>query len=252
MMEEIISFYNSYADQLVFQRAINHARYQFVDNVARSMIKTHHAVLDLGCGIGTTSVIMSAYCKEVVAVDFAPRPLAMAERMDNIRYHCCDIADIRFDRTFDVICLFDVLEHIPTIRVPHVFSAITRHMADDTKLLIIVPYWKYLEHKKRYRPETIQIIDNPIRLGDLALWAEQHCLEIRHYEVLSLFHVCDYTYIRMKRDLKYDCLSILEEVNHEPLQEPTMHSPALGPGANPRSARAVEPAPGKAAWGGAH
>jgi trans-aconitate 2-methyltransferase len=216
MMEEIISFYDSYADQLVFQRAINHARYQFVDNVARTMIKTHHAVLDLGCGIGTTSVIMSAYCKEVVAVDFAPRLLAMAERRDNIRYHCCDIADIRFDRTFDVICLFDVLEHIPAIRVPYVFRAITKHMADDTNLLIIIPYWKYLEHKRHYSPETIQIVDKPISLGNLAQSAQQHRLEIRHYEVLSLFHACDYTYIRMKRDLGYDRLSILEEVSHEP------------------------------------
>jgi SAM-dependent methyltransferase len=238
MTEEIINFYNSYADQLIFQRAIHHARYQFVDKVARSVIKPHHAVLDLGCGIGTTSVIMSAYCKEVVAVDFAPRLLAMAERRDNIRYHCCDIADIGFDRTFDVICLFDVLEHIPTIRVPHVFSAITRHMADDTNLLIIIPYRKYLEHKRRHSPETIQIIDNPICMGDLALWAEQHCLEIRHYEVLSLFHACDYTYIRMKRDLRYDRLSILEEVNHEPLQEPAMRNLALGPGANVGSVRA--------------
>lgn len=251
MTEEIIDFYNSYADQLIFQRAIHHARYQFVDKVARNVIKPHHVVLDLGCGIGTTSVIMSAYCKEVVAVDFAPRPVAMAERRDNIRYHCCDIADIRFDRTFDVICLFDVLEHIPTSRVPHVFSAITRHMADDTNLLIIIPYWKYLGHKKRHSPETIQIIDHSLCLGDLARWAEQHCLEIRHYEVLSLFHVCDYTYIRMKRDLQYDRLSILEEVNHEPLQEPAMRNLALGPGANAGSARAVEPAPGETAWGGA-
>lgn len=208
MNEDVRNFYNNFAEELIFQREINHARYQFVDKVAHNMIKAHHTVLDLGCGIGTTSVIISAYCKKVVAVDFAPRLLEFAEKRENITYHCCDIADIHLDRTFDFICLFDVLEHIEINQVPGVFNAITRHMSDDTNLLIIIPYWKYLDYKKIHQPERTQIIDNCISLTDLVLWAQQHLLEIVHYEVLTLFHACDYTYVRMKRDTRYDPLLI--------------------------------------------
>jgi hypothetical protein len=137
-------------------------------------------------------------------VDFAPRLLEIAGRRDNISYHCCDIADICFERAFDFVCLFDVLEHIPTTKVPSVLDAVTRHMAEDTNLLIMVPYWRYLDYKKSHQPESIQIIDNPIALNHLLFWALQHNLEIVHYEVLTLFHACDYTYIRMKRDQAYN------------------------------------------------
>jgi trans-aconitate 2-methyltransferase len=204
MNEEVINFYNSYADELIFQKEIGHARYRFIDRVARDMIKAQHSVLDLGCGIGTTSAILSAYCREVVAVDFAPRLLEIAEKRENITYYCCNIADIHFERTFDFICLFDVLEHVETAQVPGVFGAITGHMSDDTNLLIVLPYEKYLDYKRVHHPETIQIIDNSISLDDLNLWARQNYLEVMHYQVLSLFHACDYTYVQMRRDTGYD------------------------------------------------
>jgi SAM-dependent methyltransferase len=203
MNEAARNFYNHFAERLIFQRGINHARYQFVDELAHRMIKPHHSVLDLGCGIGTTSVIISAYCKEVVAVDFAARLLEIADKRENIRYDCCDIAHINFERTFDFICLFDVLEHIETTEVPDVFKAIIKHMSAETNLLVIIPYWKYLDYKKIHYPETIQIIDNSISLRDLILWAQHYSLEIMHYKVLTLFHASDYTYIQMKQDTSY-------------------------------------------------
>ncbi len=204
MNEEVIRFYNRFADQLIFQRGIGHARYRFIDKVAGEMIKAQHSVLDLGCGIGTTSAILSAYCREVVAVDFAPRLLEIAEKRENITYYCCDIADIHFGRTFDFVCLFDVLEHIETALVPRVFGTIAEHMADTTSLLVLIPYGKYLDHKRVYHPETTQIIDNSVSLNDLNRWALQHSLEVMHYQVLTLFHACDYTYVQMRRDTSYD------------------------------------------------
>ncbi len=204
MNEAVRNFYNNFAEKLIFQKEINHARYQFVGEMAANMLKPQHTVLDLGCGIGTTSVIMSAYCQEVVAVDFAPKLLQLAERRENIVYHCGDIIGICFGRTFDFICLFDVLEHIEPAHIPGVFNAIRTHMSDETELLIIIPYWKYLDYKKTHYPETIQIVDSCISLDDLSLWAQQASLEILHYEVLTLFHVSDYTYVQMKRDIQYD------------------------------------------------
>ncbi len=203
MKEEVISFYNHYAEQLIFQREIKHARYQFVEKLVRDTIQPHHTVLDLGCGIGTTSVIISAYCQEVVAVDFAPRLIELAEKRDNISYYCCDIANIHFKRIFDVICLFDVLEHIETTKLSIALEAITRHMTESTALLIILPYWKYLDYKKIHHADTIQIIDNSISLNNLIPFVQQHSLEIMHYEILNLFHICDYTYIEMKLDANY-------------------------------------------------
>lgn len=51
---------------------------------------------------------------------------------------------------------------------------------------------------------VIQIIDNSISFHDLMIGSQQHALEIMHYQVLTLFHVYDYAYARMKQDARYE------------------------------------------------
>lgn len=75
-------------------------------------------LLDLGCGMGWTSVIFARYGYDVVGVDLAANMIAMAnrkreeERVPNLRFECLDFeADPERFGQFDCAVFYDSLHH---------------------------------------------------------------------------------------------------------------------------------------------
>ena len=127
----------------------------------------------------------------------------MRVRRIRIKLHCIDIERIDFQANFNFVCLFDVLEHIEPYRLPLIFESITRHLNHESKILIIIPYWKYLVYKKVHPNGRPQLIDNPISLDDLIFLGREYQLEVMRYEVLSLYHQYDYAYAQMERSSEH-------------------------------------------------
>ena len=73
-------------------------------------------VLDFGCGSGEGTAAMAAHATSIVGVDIAEGAIthaAMNNAAPNIAYERIDGPVSRQDGGFDVVCSFQVLEHVP-------------------------------------------------------------------------------------------------------------------------------------------
>lgn len=73
--------------------------------------------LDIGCGKGELSYMLSKKCKKVKAVDLAEKMVQKAKSInsrDNIEYICGNILDMKFEtNTLDVIITTATAHHLP-------------------------------------------------------------------------------------------------------------------------------------------
>jgi ubiquinone/menaquinone biosynthesis C-methylase UbiE len=73
--------------------------------------------LDIGCGKGELSFMISKRCKKVIAVDLADKMIEKAKFLHsnkNIEYICGNIMDMRFeDNSLDVIITTATAHHLP-------------------------------------------------------------------------------------------------------------------------------------------
>lgn len=122
------------------------------------------SVLDLGCGCGITSGMMSKYADEVVGVDACPEFIEYAKRMygEDVEFHCYPVGEVDMGRCFDVIALFDVLEHLSPDEFQRVWRTIKRHSHDGTMVLINYPYPPYTRYVEELFPELLQPTDELI------------------------------------------------------------------------------------------
>lgn len=86
-----------------------------IDDVPLSSAK----VADYGCGIGAFSILLSQKFKNVIAINFNKKQLAIAEKnikqqkIANIELVEADIMQTSFKDMFDVVFLYDVAPHLP-------------------------------------------------------------------------------------------------------------------------------------------
>ena len=99
----------------------------------------HHSgrLLDLGCGMGHTTSLLSNL-KEVVGVDFSQKAIRIASKKSGGSFVCGDAQALPFqDRSFDYVVSKDVLEHVPNDG--QVLDEILRVCKDKAKLLMYLP-----------------------------------------------------------------------------------------------------------------
>jgi SAM-dependent methyltransferase len=129
------------------------------DLISRMHLPENAKILEVGCGPGGNLNMLNDF-GYVKAFEMSDDAIAMAMKLTN---NCFDIKvgscpnDIPFEgEKFDLICMFDVLEHIE--EDVETLIALTKHLNNNGKLLITVPayQWLYgahdklLHHKRRY------------------------------------------------------------------------------------------------------
>lgn len=91
-------------------------RYEFVRPYVKDKI-----VLDAGCGQGYGSFYLSQTAKEVFGIDIAANAIHDARKnykRSNLCFKIMDVAKMEFpDNFFDVICSFEVIEHLENYKV---------------------------------------------------------------------------------------------------------------------------------------
>lgn len=132
-------------------------------------IKKNSRILEVGCGTGGNLHMLAKY-GDVSGIEMDVDALNMASRKTNYIYdlrhgHCPN--NIPFEgHVFDVICIFDVLEHIE--HDLDTLKALKNRLSKNGQIIITVPAYQWLygphdilvHHKRRYSKSTLcKIID---------------------------------------------------------------------------------------------
>lgn len=186
---------------------INDRVYQLFKKMRKSGLSSTSHVLELGCGIGTLTFLLSKIVKKgsVEAVDISPKSVDFAKskiKRENIAFYTGDVVNYKPNRQkYDFITLFDVIEHIPIEKHSDLFFNISLYADDKTLILINIPNPDYIEYDRKNSPEVLQIIDQPLPLPIILNNLEKCNLEIIFFETYSIWVENDYQFfiIRKKR-----------------------------------------------------
>jgi SAM-dependent methyltransferase len=112
------------------------------------------SIIDVGCGDGRLTGELQNYFhdKEVVGIDYSEKAISIAQLFNpTVQFHVRDIISESIDRTFDIITLIEVLEHIPPARVNNFIKGLKKLMHSDSTLILTVPHVNQLLNEKHYQ-----------------------------------------------------------------------------------------------------
>jgi SAM-dependent methyltransferase len=116
--------------------------------VLQKVIPAGGSILDLGCGSGWTSLLLTRAGWDVIGVDISERMVEVAqERLEHDRcgatFHVADMEELDLKRKdFDGVLVFDALHHCPNF--PAVLQRACAHLRPGGHLFLMEPSWLHL------------------------------------------------------------------------------------------------------------
>jgi SAM-dependent methyltransferase len=136
------------------------------------------AVLDAGCGVGYGSAFLGRTAQRVLGVDLSPEAIAYAQgryRSENVEFEVMDLAALELpDASFDVVCAFETIEHVPDRDA--VLHELARVLRQDGALLVSTPQVR----------QTTESPANPFHYVEYAR-ADFEALLRRHFGEVELY-----------------------------------------------------------------
>ena len=115
-MTAVIAFWDNIAERYAARPVQNMDAYEETLARTRTYLRPDHAVLEVGCGTGTTALKLAPHTGHITATDFSPAMVAIGQKkaedsgVENIRFRALDAASPEFDRdAFDVVMGFNLL-----------------------------------------------------------------------------------------------------------------------------------------------
>jgi SAM-dependent methyltransferase len=143
-------------------------------------------ILDVGCGAGVMSDYLTAF-GTVVAVDFSARAIELGRVMaPSVDFRVGNADDAVPAGRYDVITLFDVLEHIPAEDRPGLLSRLASALADDGTVVMSTPHPHYTRWLHDEDQERLQVIDEPVDIEDVVTAAAGSGLVLSRYETFDV------------------------------------------------------------------
>jgi len=199
-------WYNKYSEQQL-NIGVNLRHYTIIDNLISSGLQKHHKVLEVGCGVGTLTMLIHKYLKKgkLVATDISDESVEKAKQWipnsDKIDFFVSDMSDFSYSGKFDFIVLPDVMEHIPVEEHSNLFNRLGKLMHDKSILVIHIPHPKALDYIRVNSPEKLQVIDQSLNAAKMMEDAYANDLLLISYNSYCLFAtVPDYVFIKMRLD----------------------------------------------------
>lgn len=155
-------------------------------------MKRTSEVLEIGCGVGTVTSLLAQHVKSghIVGVDVSGVSIAKAKEalatFKNVEFIKGDIVELALSRKFDVIVMPDVIEHIPLQSHAALFRKCSTLLKPDGFILIHIPEPHHLAWMHQHQKELLQIIDQPIHVGELEKNLQDsglHITFLRNYSI---------------------------------------------------------------------
>lgn len=110
------AWYESDTHPVALLRLENRARNPWILEKIHSLLGEHQKILDLGCGAGFLTNAFAKQGHQVTGVDLSAQSLEVAKKRDSthsVHYLHLDAFALAFpEKSFDVVCAMDFLEHI--------------------------------------------------------------------------------------------------------------------------------------------
>lgn len=192
--DKIVSYYDQFVTEQE-RRGINSRHLHILDKLVSSGLKSHHRVLEIGCGIGTVSQLIArkVHKGSVLAVDISPDSIGKARTLwrdqENLSFQVSDMTDFNEPGlNFNYIVFPDVLEHIPTEQHFDLFNTVKRHAENDAVIFINIPAPRFLEWMIANEPQKLQVIDQPLDTAELVNNLGQNGFYLDKMETYSIYY----------------------------------------------------------------
>ena len=162
---DVVYFYDKFSSQQI-DAGINR-RHLSIDNWSRKFgLKDSDNVLEIGCGIGTQTELLSNRITkgQIDSFDISSKSIDIAkkrlDKRNNVTFTVGDIIESELKTNFyDFVLLPDVLEHIPVKVHDKLFEKISLAAKLQAKILIHIPDPYYNQWVSIHQPKLQQIID---------------------------------------------------------------------------------------------
>ena len=101
--------------------------------------------LDLGCGFGAWSEILSPFVKKIIGVDYIPKMIEIAKEnseireFENIKYFCNNVTSFQTKEKFDFIFISGLLLYLSNENINNLISEIPKYCKKNTRLVLREP-----------------------------------------------------------------------------------------------------------------
>jgi len=207
--DNVKDFYNDFVNYQT-KSGINERIYTLYKKMQSLNLVTSSNVLELGCGIGVMTKLLSNTVKEgyIEAVDLSDKSIELAKsknKKKNISFFVGDVVNyIPKKLNYDFITLFDVIEHIPLEKHFDLFKNLAKIADDNTKIVINIPNPEYLDYVTKNQPSSLQIIDQPIPLNIIVENTESNGLRIKNFDTYSIWVENDYQFIVIQKKKDFE------------------------------------------------
>jgi SAM-dependent methyltransferase len=157
-------------------------------------------LLDVGCGAGVMSAHLRRY-GAVTALDFSAPAVALGRALaPGVRFLVGSAAALPPGERFDVVTLFDVLEHIPPAERVAVFEQIAERLAEGGELILSTPHPRFSDWLVREAPALAQAVEERVELTDVLTLAAPHGVVLDAYETYDVDRAGpQYQFIALRR-----------------------------------------------------
>jgi len=167
---EITEYYDNKLTYFMNDVTNQNPRHGKIKTSLGGIVKRDSKVLELGCGIGILSKFMAQLGAKVTAVDLSPKLIEYAQANmghENIEYVCQDVTTIDYGRTYDVIVLADVFEHIPCEKINELMKVIKNASHEKTVIYLNIPDGRFQSFMKQNHNESLQIVDEVYHIPEI-------------------------------------------------------------------------------------
>lgn len=209
----IASYYDIFFERCLTDYIFGNDRIAAGINRATSVVMPGTStLLDVGCGIGITSATLAERFPHLTVhgVDISPRRIASAQSLfakENLLFDVSDMRDTPRYAPYDVVTMFDVYEHIPRNARCEFNAVLARSLGPNGTLVVTTPTELHQRHLAQHKPTALQIVDEMVRLEDLAELARDVGGTVVRYEFVSIWNSHDYCHTVIHRNPGYQPLT---------------------------------------------
>jgi len=203
---EVKNYYDNFLGHLKFDHIIENPRHIRIKNDLKNIIKGNIEVLDLGCGTGITTKYIAELGAKVTGIDISQKLIEFARENsnhENIKYLVGDVTDINLGKkVFEVICIIDVMEHIPREKIPNLIKNIKRYSHENTIVYLNIPDARLQSWTKKNKLGKLQIIDEGYPISNILDWFKSINFEIINIKVYGIDFSLQYiSYMFVRKDI---------------------------------------------------